>query len=383
MKILHLFSNYKLTGPAEPAIRLASHLMQRGHEVIFAHSPVRHAGKGRIDDTAAALGITTTTEFKLPKHYKTLVMWRDLHRMARYFDQEEIDVVHANLVNDHVTAAWAVPRSKRRPKLVRTNHDAVPMTRDLRTTYVFPRRTDALIELSRPALEADVRRFRIPRGRVHLVDTAVELGRLDPARDLPNMRERWGLRGDEFVVGVAARIQRHRRFKTLLKAVAIARTQCPQLRLVIIGRGTHKEKVAVRPARKLGLSDITTFPGYLRGDEYVAGLLALDVNIFLKPGTDGSCRAAREAMAMGNPVIASKRGMLPELVTDGEDGLVVKDTPENLAGAILRLARDVDLRKRMGESARRAALKRFDPLRQAERIERIYRAILGRNASAK
>jgi len=160
--------------------------------------------------------------------------------------------------------------------------------------------------------------------------------------------------------------------------MAIARARVPGLKLVIIGRGTHQESVAVRPAAERGLLDTVVFPGYLRGDDYVAGLLSLDAKIFLVPGTDGSCRAAREAMALGKPVIAARRGMLPELVADGETGLVVDDTSENLAGAIVRLARDRDLRRNMGLAARRAALERFDPARQAERVELVYRKLLGR-----
>lgn len=376
MKLLHLFSNHKVTGPAEPAIRLAAELAGRGHEVVFAHKPLPEPGEGYIDSVAAKHGLTTNTDFRLPKHFKPFTILGDARRLAAFIDERGFDIVHCNLVNDHLAAARAAARCKRRPKIVRTNHGAKPMKHDLRNRFLFPKRTDALLELSRRALDADVRRFGIPGERAHLIDTSVEIARFDPGRELPDMRAGLGLTGADFVVGIAARIQKRRRFGVLLDAVAIARERVPNLKLVIIGRGTHKEKVAVRPARERGLGDIVIFAGYLRGDEYVAALLALDVKIFLFPGTDGSCRAAREAMTLGRPVIAAKRGMLPELVADGETGLVIDDSPQELADAIARLADDRALREQMGNAARAAALTRFDPARQAEQVEQIYKQLL-------
>jgi len=376
MKLLHLFSNHKVTGPAEPAIRLAAELAARGHEVVFAHKPLPQPGEGYIDSVAAKHGLTTNTDFRLPKHFKLFSILGDARRLAAFIDERGFDIVHCNLVNDHLTAARAAARCKRRPKIVRTNHDAKPMKHDLRNRFLFPKRTDALLELSRRALDADVRRFGISGERAHLIDTPVEIARFDPGRELPDMRAGLGLTGADFVVGIAARIQKRRRFHVLLDAAAIARERVPALKLVIIGRGTHKEKVAVRPARERGLGDIVIFPGYLQGDEYVAALLALDVKIFLFPGTDGSCRAAREAMTLGKPVIASLRGMLPELVADGETGLVIEDSAQELAGAIVRLADDRALREQMGNAARAAALARFDPGRQAEQVEQIYKQLL-------
>jgi len=377
MKLLHLFSNYKLTGPAEPALRLASELMQRGHDVTFAHRPLKQPNAGHIDSRAAECGLPTHTHLYLRKHFHAVTIWSDARRLARLIDQHGFAIVHCNLVNDHLTAALAAGRCRSRPRIVRTNHDAVPVPRTLRNRFLFPKRTDALIELSHAAAQGNLQTFGIPRERVHVVDTAIDLARFNPGRELPDLRARWGLSPEHYVVGVAARVQRHRRFDVLLRAAAIAHRDLPQFRLVIIGRGTHKETVAVRPAQQLGLSGVVHFPGFLKDDDFVAGLLALDVKVFLVPGTDGSCRAAREAMAMGKPVVAARRGMLPELVTDGEDGVVLDDTPENLARALVRLAREPDHCRRLGAAARRTALRRFDPARQAEQIERIYERLVG------
>jgi len=135
------------------------------------------------------------------------------------------------------------------------------------------------------------------------------------------------------------------------------------------------EAIAVEPARKMGLEDTVIFPGYQRGDDYVRTLATMDAKVFLVPGTDGSCRAVREAMAMGLPVIASRRGMLPELVADGERGLVVDDTPDQLARAIVALAREPERRRAMGQAARLFAPENFSLDRIARDIGRFYHHI--------
>jgi len=178
-----------------------------------------------------------------------------------------------------------------------------------------------------------------------------------------------------------ARVQWRRRFDIFLKALALASQQLPALRALIVGRGTHIKTIAVEPSRRMGLANVVLFPGYQTGDDYVRTLASLDAQVFLVPGTDGSCRAVREAMAMGLPVIASRRGILPELVADGERGLVVDDTPEGLAAAIVALARDQARRKALGANARRYAIEHFALNRQAELVGGIYGELLSRHAS--
>jgi len=183
------------------------------------------------------------------------------------------------------------------------------------------------------------------------------------------------------VVGIVARVQRHRRFEVLLQALSRVVKELPRLKALLIGRGTHIEEVAVKPVRELGLANTVILTGYhLEG--YRELLAALDVKIFLVPGSDGSCRAVREAMAMGKPVIAANRGMLPELVEDGVSGLVVDDTPELLAQAIVRLAKDVPLRRKMGEAARQRICREYSLDLQLEKVEAVYRQALASIADA-
>jgi len=76
---------------------------------------------------------------------------------------------------------------------------------------------------------------------------------------------------------------------------------------------------------------------------------------------------------MGKPVVVAKRGMLPEIVDDGVNGLVVDDTPENLARAISHLLKNKELRKKMGEAGRKKMNEESNLIHQQGKIEEIYR----------
>ena len=134
----------------------------------------------------------------------------------------------------------------------------------------------------------------------------------------------------------------------------------------------------MEPVRRLGMERHVTFTGYIEGDDFVAALRALDAGVYLVPGSDGTCRAARELLAMGVPMVVAERGMLAEIVPHGEAGLVTDGSVDGLAGALLELARDVEGRRALANGARRMAETRYALGPQAGQVKAIYERILAR-----
>jgi glycosyltransferase involved in cell wall biosynthesis len=280
-------------------------------------------------------------------------------------------MVHCHLRNAHIVGALAARKMAERPFIVRSCY-AGEGPRGYWERRLLNELTDGLIVVSERARDRAVERMGYPRERIRLVHTAIDLERFDPDRGLGTLRERLGIADEAFVVGIVARIQWRRRFDVFIDAVERASEQVPGLKAIIVGRGTNMKPIAVDPVRRRGLDETILFPGYLRGDDYVRVLATMDLKVFLVPGTDGSCRAVREAMAMGVPVVAARRGMLPELVAHGERGLVIDDTPANLAEAIVSLARDRARCAAMGQAARAYALEEFSLDCQADVVGRFY-----------
>ncbi|HET7745567.1 MAG TPA: glycosyltransferase [Gaiellaceae bacterium] len=155
----------------------------------------------------------------------------------------------------------------------------------------------------------------------------------------------------------------------LLRALAQARARVPGVTLAVAGRGPLEP--ALRSyARELGLESAVEFLGFVSPVQKAVA----DAAIVVVPSLgEGFGMVALEAMERGRPVIVSAVGGLPEIVVDGETGIVVPPgDAEALAEAIVRLAGDLDAAAAMGRRARERALAEFPPERSASRIEALY-----------
>ncbi|HZL70868.1 MAG TPA: glycosyltransferase family 4 protein [Planctomycetota bacterium] len=376
MRVLHLFGDWKWTGPAEPTLDLCLELRSRGVDALLLCPPAPAEASTNLPAAARERGLEPRHGLRFNRRINLFDNLSDVASLRDLCDAEKVDLLHVHFSQDHLLGGLAARRARVRPQVVRTNQKAIPTKRGPGSSFLLRRLTDSYLTYSKAALEADTKSFGL-NGRARLIPPALRLERFDPSISPVPARARFGLDSDHFVLGVVARMQRHRRFDVLLEGVKRARV--PGLRVLVIGRGTNMNEVAVEPARRLGLDNVVTFTGYL-GKDYLATVAAFDALLFLVPGSDGTCRALREAMAMGKPVIGARRGMIPELVDDGRSGLVIDDTPENIALAIERLAASRDERREMGKSARARAVEGFDIRRQADAVIASYEETLRRRA---
>jgi glycosyltransferase involved in cell wall biosynthesis len=226
------------------------------------------------------------------------------------------------------------------------------------------------------ASEASLDQNRGLRGGRPIAATlgAIDLDGLAIRRDRGFVRRELGLPDDALLIGVVARMQAHRRFDLLLEALASIVRERPEVRLVLIGRGTRVEEVVARPARAMGLESSVVFAGY-RTEDYADVVAAMDCFTFLVPGSDATCRALRQAAALGRPLVGTRRGAIPEIIADGENGWLVSETPEAIAAAWSRLRVDPQRRDAMGAVACERARARFDPARHAEWMEGFYETL--------
>jgi glycosyltransferase involved in cell wall biosynthesis len=384
VRILHLFANWKWTGPAEPALNVA--WKQSGaHEVLFLSGSSPDGQPSRIAPHVLDRGVATREGFTLSKHARLRANRADVARLSALLEEFRPDIVHAHLDNDHRIASHAVART-RIGRLVRTAYDPDGLPCTLRMRHVARRGLDGLIVTSRSGFErtlagygGSARTLSVdghPRPLV-LIEGGIDLSRFDPSRvDRQAARAKLGLVPGDVAVGIVARVQAHRRFELLIEAHARVVAEHPGLRLVVIGRGTQIRQLLLDPVEQRGLGGSVLTTGYLAGEEYPAALCALDACLFLVPGSDGTCRALREQTAMGLPALVTPRPPLPDIVEEGSSGFVVQESVEGLAGGLRRLVADRDLRARLREGALDAARRRFDLDRQAAAVNDFYGLVL-------
>ena len=373
MTVLHLLSNHRWTGPAEPALNLCLALRARGMEVAFACSPIERGGPNAIITTARDRGIEPLLLFRLGKHRHPLWNLQDRLSLTRYLRQHPCDLIHCHMDNDHTIAQHAsatlgIP-------IVRSNYfgggfPETPRYRRLLGTTAW------LVEPSRRALEHDAEAFVFPRERMDVVPGAVDLERFDPRRETPDGRRWLKIPPEKFVVGVVARLHPDRGYDRIFVAFRELLEGAPEARLIVLGRGPDEESVTRQPVRRFNLAEYVYFPGHLGGDDYVGMLRAFDAGVYLAPGTDGTCRTVRELMAMGKPVVVADGGMLGEIVTHEKDGLVFDGTAKGLCNALRGLAHDRQRRARLGQAARQTALDTFALEAQGKAVETVYEKAL-------
>lgn len=377
MKILVTYPNWKWTGPAEHAVNFAAGLRARGHVVYFQHG----RGPDGQENTVRSRALLRDLEYLderlvLSKHFAPLGNIRDIGVLRERLRRKPIDAAIVNLNNDHQIVGEAIRGLDKKPRLLRIVYDGDGLGGRLREKMLAARYPCDFAVISDLAVKNMARIFKVPECGFLRLETPVDFDRFRIATDERRtaLRRAAGIRDDEIVFGVVARVQRRRRYDVIMRGFDLAQREVPNLRLAIIGRGTRLAELTREPAAKMGITDKMIFTGYV-GEGYAERIQMIDVKIYLVPGTDGSCRALREMMALGRPMITSALGMLAELNTDGVTGLVIDELrPEKLAAAMIRLARDAGLRAEMAEAARVRARERFSVGDQVGRLEKFLLA---------
>jgi glycosyltransferase involved in cell wall biosynthesis len=187
-----------------------------------------------------------------------------------------------------------------------------------------------------------------------------------------------GTPGGSFVVLTVARLTPWKGVDVLIRAVERARAEVPGLRLLVAGDGperAHLEQLAAP------LGGAVTFLGDLSHPEVLALMRASQV-LALGSAYEGLSHVLLEAMEAGLPIVASTAGGNPELIQDGENGLLVPyGDVEKLSNALIRLSSDPQLRAKFGERARRDSESRSWPLLVDATLEVFQEALKSRSLS--
>ncbi|GEP37738.1 exopolysaccharide phosphotransferase [Nocardioides psychrotolerans] len=182
---------------------------------------------------------------------------------------------------------------------------------------------------------------------------------------------------DTPLIMAAGRIVPEKQLAKLVQAFGEVADQIPDWRLRIWGEGSQRGEV-LRQVRKWGLYDRVELPG---PTDQMAAEWAKASICALSSRTEGFPLAAQEAMAAGVPVVSFDSASGPrELVEHERTGLLVgPESISGLAAALLRLATDADLRRRLGEGALRAS-RQYDAASVAERWHRVFADARARRA---
>ncbi len=361
------------------ASELALRLADRGHDVhvISKRRPFRLAE----DEDRVTVHPVDQTDY--PLFEGDLYLYTLAAKIAEVVVGQDLDLVHVHYAIPHAAAAWiARDLSERRFPIVTTLH-GTDVTIVGQRPEVFPvnrlsiERSDVVTTVSRFQRIHVLKHFGA-RCPVQVIPNFIDPNQFSPAKASLELRSR--LSGDDdFLIMHTSNFRPLKNITGVIESFRIAAERLPA-RLALVGDGPEMDWARER-CRQLGLSGRVTFMGEVQS---TADLLA-NADCVLQPSyTESFSMVALEAMASAVPVVASNRGGIPEVVEHGVTGFVEDpDDHEALAGHLVDLGRDPDLRRRMGADGRRRAIESFHWSDRVADYELCYRACLDRPATAR
>jgi glycosyltransferase involved in cell wall biosynthesis len=358
VRVLHVVKVAGISGAENHLLLLLPELRERGFDVELV---MLHEDESGAHDFATRLaddGIGVE-RLRLTRATDPLVV----SRLARIIRRRRPAIVHTHLVHADFHGLPA-GRLARVPVLVSTKH-GFNAFRDGRAFAAADRAVARLADVH-IAISAGLARYLgesegFDPASFQVVHYGISAG---PAPPPPPGAPRLA------VVGRLVPIKGH---DVLLRAVASARGELPELTLEVAGDGPLDADLRATASR-LGLEDVVSFSGRVAP---AAPVLERSEIVVVPSHGEGFGMVALEAMERGRPVIASSVGGLPEIVEDGRTGLLVPPgDAEALAEAIRDLAGDGGRAAAMGTAGRARALATFSQARCTDRIEALYREAL-------
>jgi glycosyltransferase involved in cell wall biosynthesis len=213
--------------------------------------------------------------------------------------------------------------------------------------------------------------------KVSIIHSGVDVHRfIEGAKQRTRKRKELGIPPDSLVVGYVGWLIPIKGVTSLVSAMARVVEQHPESMLVLVGKGDDKGEEEIKlkeQVESLGLAGKVLFLGWRPDVDEIMGCF----DIFVLPSlNEGMGRVLVEAMATGLPIVASSVGGIPDLVKDGENGLLVPPADASaLEKAFSDLLTDKEKRNRMGEAGKKMCLP-YSAEAMVEQIDDLYKDLL-------
>lgn len=332
-------------------------------------------GTGPFREQLHAIAVPTHT-LSLPPWRKPLAVFQRrsaIGNLGALVDQLDPAMVHVNDI-------WWVPHAVR--ALARCTSTPVPIVAHVRQEIEPVKvgryeldRVEAIIAISRQ-IEQSLIHGGVAANKVRTLYSGIDLSKTQSRHDDQAIRRMIGLPTGAVLLGTVANLFPRKGYEVMLRALPSIVRAVPMVHYVIVGSDDHGYADRLkRLASELKIAEHVHIVGFQ--DPVQPFLASLD--LYMHPALmEGFGIAVVEAMAMGKAVVATTTGGLPEVVAEGETGLLVPpDDAESLAEAAISLLENKVRREQMGLCGRMRAQERFSLDASVAQVEQLYEDILG------
>jgi glycosyltransferase involved in cell wall biosynthesis len=370
-RILYVHGIEAIGGAERDLIALLTTLDRRKWE---AH--VICPGSGPLRNQLDAIGVTT--------HPLSFPPWRKpLAVIQRQSAIRQLSTLVAQIdpATVHVNDIWWVPHVVR--AAARCAGKPVPIVAHVRQEIEPPKvgryeldRVDAVIAISRQ-IEQSLIAGGVMASRVRTLYSGIDMSQKQPAYDDVAVRQKIGIPSEAILLGTVANLFSRKGYEVMLRAIPAILCALPKVHYVIVGSDDHNYAERLKQlAQELKIDDRVHIVGFQ--DSVQPFLAAFD--LYVHPALmEGFGIAVVEAMAAGKAVVATTTGGLPEVVAQGETGLLVPPgDAEALATAVVTLLKDRARREQMGRCGKARAQERFSLEASVAQVEELYDEILAK-----
>jgi glycosyltransferase involved in cell wall biosynthesis len=350
LRVAHVAESFAMGGLEKLLVAFARHADRASHALRFVAMGERGCLAEEIEAAGWPVDVLDQPLGRRPR----LVL-----RLAALFRREGIDVVHTHSSGPLIYAVPAARLAGVRVVVHTRHHGQDPHTssRALAVCRFLSRAIDRVVCVSNDGVAHATSEGIAPR-KLAAIWNGIDTDQFRAAGPRPL--------GPAVIV---ARLSPEKDVATLLRATALVVEQEPGFRLAIAGDGPCRRDLAALSST-LWLDAHVKFLGQVRD---IPALLATASLLVLPSLMEGISLTLLEAMAHGLPVVATRVGGNPEVVVQGQTGLLVPpQAPDDLARTLLRLWRDPETGRRMGRAARERAVRCFDVRRTVAEYEQLY-----------
>ncbi len=366
-KVLHLIGGGEFGGAERHVLSLMQATDRQNFTPMLAC-----LCEGPFAAMAEASGFTTAT---WPMAHKLDLAPR--RQLQRFVEEQGIELLHTHGVRANYLARPLAARMKL--PVVTTFHSDLAFDYRHRLEFYFAsfltrignRYTDIFIAVS-ASIAKGMAKMGIPSSKTVTIHNGIDPASFSQALTGPELRARFGIPAEARVIGTVARLHPVKGHPFLLQAAARLAPVFPDVFFLLIGDGQDR-KALEKMAVDLGIAQHVVFAGFVKDVES----LYAGMDIFCLPSLmEGMGLSLVESMYCGTPVVASRVGGIPELVTDQTDGLLVP--PENVAAlvdALTKLLDDPDYGRQLAARGKVTG-GRFTIEAMARQVEDVYRRLL-------
>ncbi len=371
MKVMHLFSGREAGGIASVVLPLLRELKGQGHNVSAVFLK-----EGPMSEMARGLGLDIDVCRR--RHFMDFML---IARLASKIRRDRVDIVHTHSVSGNFYGRLASFFACRSLTVTSVHADTYSELVDATGSVLRARlwhwvdklmsRFSRLLLANSEATKEVLLSKGLPCTKVRVlyngIETAVSL-----SDDGDALRKELGISAGAKVVGSVGRLTGTKNYALFLRAAKIILQERKDVFFLLVGDGPERHGLEAL-ARRLGIEDNLIFTGW--SDDIDKYLAIMDVFV-LTSVMEGFGLVLLEAMKFSLPVVSTSVGGVPEVVAEGETGLLIpSDNDGELAHKVQRLLADSALRKKLGGGGKDRLEEKFTLKKMAEKTMCIYKEV--------